>query len=83
MPKPLPDIVLCLHCMETRSHKRLKAHVPAALCVCVCVCVCVFLCVPVFLCVIRTEGQKIKKVIGKVELTTFTAFLITVKSTSV
>ena len=40
MPKPLPDTLLCLHCMETRSHKRLKAHVPAALSVCVCVCVC-------------------------------------------
>ena len=83
MPKPLPDTLLCLHCMETRSHKRLKAHVPAALSVCVCVCVCVRARSCACECISRTEGQKIKKVIGKVELTTFTALLITVKSTSV
>lgn len=60
MPKPLPDTLLCLHCMETRSHKRLKAHVPAALSVCVCVYVraCVHACVRVRACVNVFQEQR-------------------------
>lgn len=58
MPKPLPDTVLCLRCMET-NHKRLKARVPATSSAQVS----------------PGDGLQITKVIGNVELTTFTAFL--------